>query len=348
MRGREDVMKFGKHVAVAALVGISASGLPSALSAEEFYRGKTVNVYIGFAPGGSYDFYGRLFARHIGRHLPGQPTVVPQSMPGAGGIRAANFLYAAAPKDGTAVGIVTQTLPLEEALGNPSAKYKVSEFAWIGRVTDVSDVAIAWHNAKARSAADLLTVETTMANTGPGSTTYGFPKLLNELAGTRFILVRGYPGSTQAMLAMEQGETDASSTSWNTLRNAKAHWVRDNLVNVLVMYTSSRIKDLPNVPAAPELAKDEDGKRILTYYASSSDVGRSFIAPPGLPPARVAELRSAFDAMVKDAAFLGEIQKARADFAPKSGSDMEKLVSEIAQFPPHLVQRMQAILTSGK
>lgn len=322
--------------------------MPTWLAAEDFYRGKTVNVYIGFAPGGSYDFYGRLIARHIGKRLPGEPTAIPQSMPGAGSLRAANFLYAAAPKDGTAIGIVSQTLPLEEALGNPSAKYKAGEFNWIGRVTDVSDVAIAWHTAKAKKAADLLTIETTMANTGPGSTTYGFPKLLNALAGTKFILVRGYPGSTQAMLAMEQGETDAASTSWNTLRNAKAHWVRDKLVNVLLMYTSARIKALPDVPAAPELAKDDEGKRILTFYASSGDIGRSFIAPPGVPAERVKALRSAFDAMVKDAEFLAEIEKAKADLEPLSGPELQKLVSEITQFPAPLVKKMQSILTSEK
>ena len=161
----------------------------------EFYRGKTVNVYIGFAPGGSYDFYGRLVSRHIGKHLPGNPIVIPNSMPGAGSLRAANYLFTVAPKDGTAIGTVTQTLPLEEALGNPGAKFKASEFNWIGRVTDTADVAIAWHTAKAKSWRDLATIETTMANTGPGSTTYGFPKLLNALAGTKFVLVRGYPGS---------------------------------------------------------------------------------------------------------------------------------------------------------
>lgn len=340
-------MKF-RNAALAGLLGLAGAVLPTWVGAEEFYRGKTVNVYIGFAPGGSYDFYGRMIARHIGKHLPGEPTAIPQSMPGAGSLRAANFLYTVAPKDGTAIGIVSQTLPLEEALGNPSAKYKAGEFNWIGRVTDVSDVAIAWHTAKAKTAADVLTIETTMANTGPGSTTYGFPKLLNALAGTKFILVRGYPGSTQAMLAMEQGETDAASTSWNTLRNAKAHWVRDNLVNVLLMYTSARIKALPDVPAAPELAKDDEGKRILTFYASSGDIGRSFIAPPGVPAERVKDLRSAFDAMIKDAEFLAEIGKAKADLEPLSGPELQKLVSEITQFPAPLVKKMQSILTSEK
>lgn len=314
----------------------------------EFYRGKTVNVYIGFAPGGSYDFYGRLVSRHIGKHLPGNPVVIPNSMPGAGSLRAANYLFTVAPKDGTAIGTVTQTLPLEEALGNPGAKFKASEFNWIGRVTDTADVAIAWHNAKAKSWRDLVTIETTMANTGPGSTTYGFPKLLNALAGTKFVLVRGYPGSTQAMLAMEQGETDSSSTSWNTLRTSKASWVRDGLVNVLVMYTSARIKALPDVPAAPELANDEDGRKILAYYASSADMGRFFIAPPGLPSDRVSDLRRAFDQTMRDPDFTAEINKTNSDLEPLSGEELQKLVIEVAQFPKPLIDRMQAILSAGQ
>ena len=320
---------------------------PCAANAQsDFYKGKTLNVYIGFAPGGSYDYYGRQVARHIGKHLPGNPVVVPNSMPGAGSLRAANYLYTVAPKDGTAIGIVTQTLPLEEALGNTAAKYKANEFAWIGRATDVSDVAIAWHTAKAKSWKDLLNVGTTMANTGPGSTTYGFPKLLNALGGAKFVLVRGYPGSTQAMLAMEQGETDSASTSWNTLRTSKASWVRDKQVNILVMYTRSRIKDLPDVPAAPEFGVDDEAKKILAFYASSADVGRSFIAPPGLPPERIADLRDGFDKTMKDPEYLAEIHKINADHEPLSGAEMQKMVAEIADFPPALVARMQQILTA--
>lgn len=313
---------------------------------QDYYRGKTLNVYIGFAAGGSYDYYGRLVTRHIGKHLSGNPAVVPNSMPGAGSLRAANYLYTVAPKDGTAIGIVTQTLPLEPALGNPGAKYNANEFGWIGRVTDVADVAIAWHTAKARNATDLRSIESTMANTGPGSTTYGFPKLLNALGGTKFVLVRGYPGSTQAMLAMEQGETDSASTSWNTLRTSKANWVRDKQVNVLVMYTSARIKALPDVPAAPELASDEDGRKILAYYASSADIGRSFIAPPGLAPERLADLRNAFDRTMQDPDFKSEIDKTSSDLEPMSGAQLQTLVSTITDFSPLLVARMQKILTA--
>jgi tripartite-type tricarboxylate transporter receptor subunit TctC len=319
-----------------------------AAAQSDFYKGKSLNVYIGFAPGGSYDFYGRLVARHIGKHLQGSPVVIPNSMPGAGSLRAANYLYTVAPKDGTAIGIVTQTLPLEVALGNTAAKYNANEFAWIGRATDVSDVAIAWHTAKAKTWTDLRSIDTTMANTGPGSTTYGFPKLLNALGATKFVLVRGYPGSTQAMLAMEQGETDSASTSWNTLRTAKASWVRDKQVNVLVMYTRSRIRDLPDVPAAPELGVDENAKKILAFYASSADVGRSFIAPPGLPAERIAELRDAFSKTMNDPEYLAEINKTRADHEPLSGAEIQRIVAEIADFPQELVNRMQEILNAPK
>ena len=269
-----------------ALVITLGLSLAAPARAQEFFRGKTVNIFIGFGAGGSYDYYGHLLARHLGRHLPGNPSVIASSMPGAGSLRAANHLFNVAPKDGTALAIVTQTLPLEEVLGNPGVKYRSAEFVWIGRVTNVVDIVMTWHTSKTRNVDDLRRIETTIATTGGGSPTDGFPRLLNALAGTKFRLVSGYQGSAAGMLAMERGETDASSTSWGTLRSSKGDWLRDKRVNLLLFYMGERIAEAPDVPAAGEMGLTDEGRQILKLYASGADIGRSFIAPPGLSAER--------------------------------------------------------------
>jgi tripartite-type tricarboxylate transporter receptor subunit TctC len=328
-----------------AAVAIAAATVCVApAAAQEFFRGKTVNIYIGFGAGGSYDFYGHLMARHLGKHLPGNPVVVANSMPGAGSLRAANFLFTVAPKDGTALGIVTQTLPLEEVLGNPGAKYRSAEFNWIGRVTNVADIVMTWHTSKTRNIDDLRRIETPIATTGPGSPTDGFPRLLNALAGTKFKLVSGYQGSTAGMLAMERGETDASSTSWGTLTSRRSDWLRDKRVNLLLFYMGERFPEAPDVPAAGEMGLTEEGRQILKLYASGADIGRSFIAPPGVAAERVAELRRAFDLAVADPALREEIRKANADLEPLSGAAMQKMVEDILKSPPALVERMKNII----
>ena len=333
--------------ATAAIVAtLCAIDLPVA-SAQDHYKGKTVTVFVGFEPGGSYDFYGRLLARHIGKHLPGTPTVVASSMPGAGGIRAANHLFSAAPKDGTAIGIVTQTLSLEELLGNAAVRYKADQFTWIGRVTDVVGIMMSWHTSPTRTPADLTKRETPIATTGPGSVTYGFPKLLNGLGSTRFKIVSGYQGAAGGMLAMERGETEAATTDWNTLRTAKADWLKDKKVNLLMVYAGSRAKDLPEVPAPAEFASTAEGKQILTVYASGQDViGRAFLAPPALPAERTAELRKAFDAAMADPELKAEIDRSTADFNPMPGAELQKRVVELANVPPVLVAKMKTMLSA--
>ncbi len=327
--------------AMAAIVALSSSA-----SAQQFYQNKTVNIYIGFGAGGSYDYHGRLLARHIGKHLPGEPVVVANSMPGAGSLRAANYLFNVAPKDGTAIGLLTQTLPLEELLGNPGVNYRSSQFNWIGRTTDVVDIVMTWHTSKVRNIEDLRRIETPIATTGAGSPTDGFPKLLNALAGTKFRLVSGYQGSASGMLAMERGETDASSTSWGTLKSSKSDWLRDKRINLLLFYMGGRIPEAPHVPAAGEMGVTEEGRQILKLYSSGADIGRSFVAPPGTPAERVAELRRAFDLSMADASLREEVRRSDADFAPLTGAEMQTMIANILNSPPALINRMKQILES--
>jgi tripartite-type tricarboxylate transporter receptor subunit TctC len=315
-----------------------------AQSDEQFFRGKVINLYIGFAPGGTYDYFGRIVGRFIGKHIPGNPTVVAQTMQGAGSLQAANFIFAQAPKDGTAWAVVTQTLALEEALQSPGARYKAAEFTWIGRMTSILEVHFTWKTSKAKTLDDAREHETPVAGTGAGSPSEGYPKLLNALAGTKFKIISGYPGSTQGMLAMERGEVDGGLTSWNTLKRTKQEWIQNRDVNVLVQYGLARHRELPDVPTLLEATDTPEGRQIMAFYVSGAEVGRSLLAPPGIPAERVKLLRTAFDAMVKDPEFLAEIEKSGQEFQPASGEQVQKLIAGAATAPREIVERTEAIL----
>jgi tripartite-type tricarboxylate transporter receptor subunit TctC len=328
----------------ALVIGILLPQTAVAQPADQFFRGKTIQLYIGFAPGGSYDYYGRMVARFLGKHVPGNPTIVPQNMPGAGSFQAANFLYNAAPKDGTALGVVTQTLALEEALHTPGVQYKSAEFTWIGRMTAILEVTLTWKNSKAKTVEDAIRYEIPVGATGPGSPSEGYPKLLNALAGTKFKIISGYPGSTQAMMAVERGEVDGALTSWNTLKRTKQDWLANRDINLLVQYALERHADLPDVPTIVELGKTPADKQALAFYASGAAVGRSLSAAPGIPADRVKLLRAGFNAMLKDAEFLAEIEKTKLEFQPASGEEVQKLIRDTASAPRAIIDRTQAIL----
>jgi tripartite-type tricarboxylate transporter receptor subunit TctC len=332
-------------IGVAGLV-LAATAGPAAAQQADFFRGRTISVYIGFSPGGGYDYYGRLVTRYLGKHVPGNPKVVAQNMPGAGSFTAANFLYAAAPKDGTALGVVTQTLAVEDALRTKGANYKAANFNWIGRVTAILEVTLTGPKAKAKNMADTKKYDTPVAGTGSGSPSEGFPRLMNALYGSKFKVITGYQGSNDGMLAMDKGEVDGALTSWNTLKRTRLAQVRSGDLHVLVQYGLERSADpdLANVPAVVELGGTPEGKAIMTFYASGGAVGRSVIAPPGVPPERVKILRTAFDAMLKDADFLAEVNKLGVEFEPASGETMQKLISNVANASPDTIKRMQEIL----
>ena len=323
-------------------LGLCAALVPAASfaqSAEQFYKGRTVSVYIGFAAGGTYDLFGRLVARHIGKHIPGNPTVVAPSTPGAGSFTLANWMYRIAPKDGTAIGIVSQTMAIEEMLKSPGANYKAAEFNWIGRATSNVEITLVSSNAKAKTIEDAKTIETTLASTGEG-----YPKLMNGTIGTKFKLVGPYPGSMDGLLAMERGETDGAFTSWNTLKTAKRDWLEQKKVTMLVQYALERLPEMKDVPTMVELAKTPEDRELFAFYVSGGEVGRSFLAPPGTSPERVAVLRKAFDDTMKDPELLAEIEKAKLDFAPGTGAQLQKIIAETAAVRPEVIQRMQSIL----
>jgi tripartite-type tricarboxylate transporter receptor subunit TctC len=337
------VRKCGRVVRPQLLSGFLAFLMcagPTAVLAQA-HSGKPINVYIGYDPGGGYDFYGRLFARHIGKQLPGNPQVTALNMPGAAGLSAANYLYEIAPKDGTALGIVAQTLALAEALKTPGVRFKAANFNWIGRVTSNVEVTLMWHTSKVQSIDDAKAVQVPVSGTSPGSAAYDYPAVLNGLVGTKFKIIGGYQSAAPMMLAMERGETDGSFTSWNTIKTSKQMWLKENKIKIIVQYTADRHPDLPGVPTMVELGRNDREKQILRLFASGAIVGRSILAPPGVPAANVKQLREAFTRMLKDEAFLAEIQKTGAEFDPLSGELLQNLMETIVNVPDDVMEAAQ-------
>jgi tripartite-type tricarboxylate transporter receptor subunit TctC len=338
-------MKRPLTALAAASIALCSASVAQAQNAETFFKGKTITIYIGFSAGGTYDLFGRLVQRHLGKHIPGNPTVISQNMPGAGSFIAANYLYRVAPKDGTAIGIATQTIAIEEALKTQGVQYKANEFNWLGRATSNVEITVGWHKAKVQKIEDALTNEMTIATTGSGSPSEGYHKMLNGTIGTKFKLVGPYPGSTDGLLAMERGETDGAFTSWNTLNTAKHSWIEEKKANVIVQYALERLDDLKDVPTMVELAKKPEDKAMFAFYTSGGEVGRAFFAPPGVPADRVAVLRKAFTETLKDPELLAEVEKAKLDFHPADGERLQKIVADTASVSPDVVKRMQDILS---
>jgi tripartite-type tricarboxylate transporter receptor subunit TctC len=335
-------MAGNARVAITVLAGAFAlfgRGSADAQPVEQFFARKTINIYIGYTAGGSYDLYGRLVARHLGKHIPGQPTVVAQNMPGAGSLKAANFVYEVAPKDGTALGVVVESAALEQALSNPAAQYDAAKFIYVGRVATSNNIFMMWHTAKVQSIEDAQRMETSIAGTGPGSLADTIPRLLNALVGTKYKIISGYPASNEAMLAMERGEVEGASSSWAAVKVGRADWVRDKKIRIYLQSTPERTADLPDAPSLGEVGNTPEDKQVFGLYANGSAIGRSVIGPPGIPADRVKALRDAFDAMVKDPEFVADIQKTNVELEPLSGAAVQEMVERTLAVPEAVRER---------
>ncbi len=323
---------------IAALIVATTTAL-RAQPAADMFAGKTITIYVGYTAGGSYDLYGRLAARHLGAHLPGHPNVVAQNMPGAGSLKAANFLYEVAPRDGTALGVVVESAALEQALANPAAQYDAAKFTYVGRLATSNNVFMMWHTAKVQSLEDAIHTPALLAGTGPGSIAETIPRLTNAFLGTQFKLISGYPASTEAMLAMERGEVDGSSSSWAAVKVGKQDWLKEKKIRIILQTTLERAPELPDAPSLGEIGTNAQDKQVLALYASGSAIGRSLIAPPGLAGERVAALRAAFDAMVKDPEFVADVRKLDVELDPLPGAALARLVAATLAVPPAVRER---------
>ncbi len=304
-----------------------AACIPSLASAQADFAGKSITIIASFEAGGPYDFYARLVARHLGAHLPGKPNVIVQNMPGAGGLRGANYLYNVAAKDGSVMGVVSQTVAVGQVLGTtPGIQYDAPNYTWIGRMNANVEVDHAWHASGVRTIQDVMARETVAAGTGPTSSSVVMRRLMNELVGTRYKIVTGFQGPTSAQLAFERGEVDAIVKPWSSIKSGTPEWLRDKKIHLLVQFTQTRHRELKDVPAIVDLGQDDEQRQILSLFAGGAPLGTALLAPPGVPDATA--LRRAFDATLRDPALLAEAAKARVDIEPLTGEELHKVVAD--------------------
>jgi tripartite-type tricarboxylate transporter receptor subunit TctC len=317
-------------------LALAIASVPATETLAQTFENKTVEMTIGYAPGGGYDVYGRLAARHIGRHMPGSPVVVPRNMPGAGSITAANFVYTLARKDGTVLGIVTQTIAEEELLGTPGVRYEAAKFSWIGRIAPNIQISITWNTSSVKTIQDAMKHEVPVASNVIAGV---LPTVLNHVVGTRFKLINGYAGSADGMLAMEREETDGAMSALDTLKTNKPDWLPTKKVNVIVQYTAERHPELAHVPTMMELAKTPEDRQVLELFSSGSTIGRSLMAPPGVPAEVVKVLRASFQEMIRDPQFLAEVERSRIEFDPLPGEQLQKMIEDISKVSPAIRER---------
>jgi len=329
----------------AALLAVVPASLAAAQDAAAFYAGKNVELYIGYSVGGGYDLYARTIARHIGKHIPGNPTVVVKNMEGAGSLRLANWLYNVAPKDGTVFGTIGRGTPFDPLLGHKGASFDATKFTWIGSANHEVSVCVAWHTTGITKFEDLLTQELTVGGTGSAADTDQFPKVMNGVLGTKMRVVTGYPGGTDVGLAMERGEVKGRcGWSWSSVKSTHPAWIAEKKINVLVQLALTKHPDLPDVPLIVDLAKTDEDRQVLKLIFARQVMGRPFLGPPGLPPERVEALRKAFMDTMRDKDFLADAEKSQLEINPVAGDALEKLVKEVYATPPAVAQRAATIL----
>lgn len=324
---------------VAALVLALAS---AATHAQGFYQGKTLDIVVFGAAGDSYDTLSRLVGRHIGKHLPGNPTVIVRTMPGAGGIVLANHLYNVAARDGTVIGMLDQSI-FETQLFNPgSVKADVRKMHWIGRVISNNAGLYSWHAAQVKRIEDAFTKELVVSSSGRASQIRW--TMLKNLLGVKFKLITGHKGATEGLLGMERGEVDAVSMPWTVFRVFRADWLREKKVNVLLQTGLEKAADLPDVPRLIDLGRNAEERAILELFSQSEKIGRSFTAPPDMPAQRVAELRAAYAATMQDPGFLADAKVANVDLDPMPGAELQTIIAKFFDYPPALVAKALALI----
>jgi tripartite-type tricarboxylate transporter receptor subunit TctC len=330
---------------VASLALAALLDTAQAQNVEEFYRGKTVNIVIGFSVGGGYDLYSRLLARHMGRHIPGRPNMVAQNMTGAGSLRAAQYIYSVAPKDGTAFGTFGRTIATTPLLTPGSAQFDGTRFTWLGSITNEVSLCATWHTSPVKAWPDILQHEVTMGGLGPGADPDVHAMLYKSVFGAKMRLVTGYPGTTDAVLAMERGEIDGlCGLSWSTLTSRHAREMKEKKINLLVQAALKKQPELPDVPLVTELTQEREKLQILKLFIATQEMARPFAAPPDMPPERKAALIAAFDATMKDPEFLAEAAKLSMDVNPLGARGIDEIMADLYATPkPVLDKAAQAI-----
>jgi tripartite-type tricarboxylate transporter receptor subunit TctC len=320
-------------------LGLLTGGQANAQAPNALYAGKQIRMVIASGAGGGYDAYGRALARTIGKYIPGNPAIINQNMPGAAGIASTNWAYSIAPKDGTVILATYNALLAEPLYGNPAARYDVLRFEYIGSIGKQQNVCGTWHTSPIKSIEQAKTRELTVAATGATGNSASMPRILNAVLGTKFKLIMGY-GTTEQRLAVERGEVDGiCGLSWSTLKASNPDWTQNHRLNVLVQTGSKAQADLPNAPLLMNLVSNADDKKVIELLSFYEDMGRPFLMPPDTPKDMVGAIRQAFDATMKDPAFLADAEKSNLEVDPVAGEEMEKVIRRAYSAPKALVQK---------
>ncbi len=336
-----------QRLAFAFLVVLASLSTPAAADpVADFYKGKQIKMIIRSGVGGGYDLYARVLGAHIGKHIPGNPTVLPINMPGGGGIKAANYVAVVAPKDGTILTMVSQGLAVDQALGiNNGLEADLRDFNWVGNMSSHNQVTVAWHTSKIKTFADAQKQEMVMGCTGAGSISTQVPAIYNNVLGAKMKLVVGYPDGTDVNLAMERGEVEGRATNpWVSYKATTPHLVAEKKIIPIMQVGMQKEADLPNVPLLRDLARNPEEKQILDFISRSVSIGRPIATTPGVPADRVAALRKAFDATLADPAFLADVEKQRMEIRGMSGEELAQLVKDIISTPAGIRDKVKSAI----
>ncbi len=333
-------MKLHLTRAALAAAGLMVLILPAKADAvADFYKGKRMEMLIGYSSGGGYDTYARMIANHWGKLIPGKPNMISRNVPGAGSMRLMNELYNIRPKDGSVVGTVSRGIVHEELWGTKGVKFKSADMTWIGSANDEVSVCVTWATAGLNTLDKFLKADVIVGGTGPGADTDAFPQVLNNVLGTKLKLVTGYPGGNDINLAMERGEVQGRcGWSWSSVVSTRANWLKDKKVDINLQLSMNKHPDLPNVPFILDLARDPRERKVLELIFARQAMGRPFVAPPKVPAERAAVLRSTFEAVLKDAGFLKAADKAKLEITPVTGDAVQKIIADMFAAPADLIE----------
>jgi tripartite-type tricarboxylate transporter receptor subunit TctC len=330
----------------AMLFALLAWASPSfAQSAAEFYKSHPITMLVGSGAGGGYDVYARTFERFWSRHIPGNPEIIAKNMPAAAGLAAASTVYNGAERDGSVIGAFTNGAAMDPLFGNPGARFDPLRFAWLGSIGKLENVCFTWHTSPVQTIAAAKARQVIVAAAGATSNSAIVPKMLNVLIGTRFEIVPGYDTSSGLTMAVERGEAEGiCGLSWSTIKASRPHWIKDRLLNVIVQLGLTRLRDLPDVPSALDLVGTSENRQVMELILMRQEAGRPFAAPPGTPADRVAALRQAFAATLKDPSFIAEADKMQLEIDPLTGTEIEKMLAKAYAAPKPIVQRAAALV----
>jgi tripartite-type tricarboxylate transporter receptor subunit TctC len=331
-------LRIALNLCIAGLLAVHAGAPARADEVADFYRGKRINLVIGYGTGGGYDLYARMLGRFLGDHVPGKPTIVPQNMPGASSRGAANWLFKVAPHDGTVIATISQGSATDQALGQPGVQFDVRKLNWIGNMVVVNNLLFVSAKSGVATLEQAKLKQLAIGATGAASPSVLYPQVSNNLLGTKFRIVSGYPSGGDINIAVERGEVDGrGSDSWASMKSTHPDWLRDHTVNILFQAGTKREPDLPDVPLWSELGQSAEERAVLEILSGDIAVGRPIVTAPDVPPARVQALRRAFDETLADPAFVAAAKEAHMDFNPIGGAELQDVVSRIAGASPQVI-----------